>query len=145
MLTEAAAIAKILGIATGHEEATPFLIIGSIERGFPVTSLDRVADLIAPDHSDFKYRFVPKATLARRRRGKGVRLTAEESDRLARIAKVWAHAVDVWHDDEKARAFLFRSHPMLEGRRPIDAALSTEMGAELVDQILGRLEYGSAA
>lgn len=144
MFAESAVIARILGIARGHEEATPFLIIGSIEQGFPVTSLDRVADLIAPDHSDFKYRFVPKATLARRR-GKGVRLTVEESDRLARIAKIWAHAVDVWHDDEKARAFLFRSHPMLEGRRPIDAALSTEMGAELVDQILGRLEYGSAA
>jgi putative toxin-antitoxin system antitoxin component (TIGR02293 family) len=138
-------VAEVLGIAKARQKGSPFYLLTSIEQGFPVASLDRVAALVAPSDADFKYRFVAKATLARRRRGKGARLSVEQSDRLARIAKIWAHAVEVWGGEEAARGFLFRPHPMLEGRRPIDAALTTELGAELVDQILGRLEYGSAA
>jgi hypothetical protein len=34
---------------------------------------------------------------------------------------------------------------VLTGRRPIDVILGTELGARLVEQILGRLRYGSAA
>ncbi len=34
---------------------------------------------------------------------------------------------------------------MLEGRRPVDVVLATDMGARLVEDILGRLKYGSAA
>lgn len=67
-----------------------------------------------------------------------------QSDRVARTAGIWAHALGVWKVGEAARAILFRARPMLQGRRPIDAALGTELGAELVDQVLGGLEYGSA-
>jgi uncharacterized protein (DUF2384 family) len=34
---------------------------------------------------------------------------------------------------------------MLEGRRPIDVVLANEFGRPLVEGILGRLQYGSAA
>lgn len=54
-------------------------------------------------------------------------------------------AREVWGSDEAARAFLFRPHPMLEGRRPIDVVLANEFGRSLVEGILGRLQYGSAA
>ena len=67
-----------------------------------------------------------------------------QSDRVARIAGIWAHALCVWKGEEAARALLFRARPMLEGRRPIDAALGTELSADLVDQVLGGFEYGSA-
>jgi len=51
----------------------------------------------------------------------------------------------VWGSDDAARAFLFRPHPMLEGQRPIDVVLANEFGRPLVEGILGRLQYGSAA
>jgi putative toxin-antitoxin system antitoxin component (TIGR02293 family) len=144
MVSEANVVAEVLGIR-GRGAATPFDLMARIEGGLPVAALDRVAGAVAPKDAEFRHRLVPKATLARRKRAKRARLTVEESGRLARIAGIWAHARAVWKDDEAARAFLFRSHPMLEGRRPIDAAVSTELGGDLVDRILGGLEHGSAA
>jgi putative toxin-antitoxin system antitoxin component (TIGR02293 family) len=139
-------IAGFLGLTArrGHQ-TSPFEVIDRILKGLPVAALDAVAGVVAPDETNFKYLIVPRATLARRRRQHDERLSAEESERLARLAKLWVLARDVWGDDESARAFLFRPHMMLEARRPIDVALGTDLGARLVEDILGRLQYGSAA
>jgi uncharacterized protein (DUF2384 family) len=56
----------------------------------------------APSDTGFAFRIIPRATLARRRksfateadRAEG-RLSAEEGTRLARLAGVWAIALDV--------------------------------------------------
>jgi putative toxin-antitoxin system antitoxin component (TIGR02293 family) len=58
---------------------------------------------------------------------------------------VWGLAVDVWGEDEAARAFFFRSHALLEGRRPVDVVIGSDLGARLVEEILGRLKHGTAA
>jgi putative toxin-antitoxin system antitoxin component (TIGR02293 family) len=145
MVSEPKAVADLLGIRPRQGTSSAFELIARIEGGLPVAALDRVASTVAPKDAEFRYRLVPKATLARRKNARRPRLSVEESDRLARIAGIWAHARAVWKDDDAARAFLFRPHPMLEGRRPIDAAVSTELGADLVDQVLGGLEHGSAA
>ena len=118
----------------------------------PLTALDRVAKAIAPGDAGFSFRLVPRATLLRRRKAfatahnaAAARLSAEESARLARLAEIWALAREVWGSDDEARRFLFRPHPMLEGRLPIDIVLANEHGRPLVEGILGRLQYGSAA
>jgi putative toxin-antitoxin system antitoxin component (TIGR02293 family) len=72
-------------------------------------------------------------------------LSPTEGARVARLAEVWAMARRVWGSDAEARAFLFRPHPMLEGGRPIDVVIADEFGRPLVEGILGRLQYGSAA
>lgn len=87
------------------------------------------------------YRIVPKATLARY----AVRLNAAQSTRVARLADIWALARKVWGSDAETRDFLFRPHQLLEGRRPIDVAIENELGGQLVRDLLGRLQYGSAA
>jgi putative toxin-antitoxin system antitoxin component (TIGR02293 family) len=139
-------VAGILGIK-GREDhpASPFEVIRRIENGLPIAILDRVSESVAPSDVNFKYRIVSRPTLARRRKSHSRRLSPDESERLARIAKIWALAREVWGKDEDARAFLFRPHTMLEGRTPIEIALKTDMGARLVEEILGRLQYGSAA
>jgi len=98
---------------------------------------------IAPDDAQFKYRLVPKATLERRRASN--RLSPEEGARLARLARVWGEALDVWGGEDEARDFLFRPHPMAEDSRPIDLVIQSEFGAEMVIDILGGLKYGTAA
>jgi putative toxin-antitoxin system antitoxin component (TIGR02293 family) len=130
----------------------PMSLMSEVEKGLPLSALDRLAKAVAPDDAAFAFRMVPRATLARRRKvlvtsrnSQAARLTAEESARVARLAEVWALAREVWGGDEAARAFLFRSHPMLEGRRPIDVVLANEFGRPLVEGILGGLQYGSAA
>lgn len=147
-MTTEAQIADVLGIAgTG----SPLWIMHAVTEGLPLSSLDRVVGRVAPEDSGFVYRMVPRPTLARRRKAVGSAapapgvLSADEGSKVARLAEVWAMAREVWGSDEEARAFLFRPHPMLEGQTPIDVVLATEFGRPIVEGILGRLRYGSAA
>ncbi len=138
------AVAAVLGLPAKSLEAySPVALISRIEHGLPVKAIDKIAHLLAPDDAQFKYRLVPKATLERRRTTN--KLSPDEGARLARLAKVWSAARDVWGADDKARDFLFRPHPMAEDKRPIDLVIQSEFGAELIIDILGGLKYGTAA
>lgn len=132
-------VEALLGVATS---ASRLALVASIEDGLPVTALDRLAETVAPQDARFKFRLIPKATLERRRRSSSQRLTSEEGDRLARLAKVFSFALDIYRAPERAREFLTRPHPMLEGRVPLDVALATSPGADLVVNLLGRAAYG---
>jgi putative toxin-antitoxin system antitoxin component (TIGR02293 family) len=61
------------------------------------------------------------------------------------VASVWAQALRIWKSEEATREFLFRAHPILNGRKPIDLVLESEIGADLVRGLLGRIEAGVAA
>jgi putative toxin-antitoxin system antitoxin component (TIGR02293 family) len=137
-------VADVLGLPAKETSArSPFGLISRIEHGLPIAALERVAHLLAPGDAQFKYRLVPKATFERRKVAH--RLSSDEGTRLARVARIWSLALDVWQNDDDARDFLFRSHPMIEDKRPIDVVIQNEFGAEMVVDILGRLKYGSAA
>lgn len=144
MATQPASIETLLGVNAGRQ-ASRLALAYSIEDGLPVASLDRLADAVAPDDACFKFRLIPKATLERRRKSLSKRLTSEESDRLARLAKVFSFALDIYQSPEKAREFLGRAHPMLDGKSPLDVALATGPGADLVINLLGRAAYGGGA
>ena len=85
------------------------------------------------------YRVIPEATYKRR-----TRLTAGESERTERIARVIAAAEYVWDNRDDAREWLTRPHPELENRPPLEAAL-TELGARRAEDLLERLFYGIPA
>lgn len=116
--------------------------IDTLEQGLPVSALDRVLRHIGVDVA-IKYRIVPKASLSRRKRNH--RLSARESQVLARIVRLWVLSRAVWGGDEEARGFLFYQHPLLEDYRPIDLIIDSEFGAEIVMELLGRLNTGTAA
>ncbi len=141
MLASAYPIAAVLGIAASG----PLPLMAAVEQGLPLSALDQVVHAVAPSDSSFAFRLVARATLARRRKDQaGGRLSAEEGARLARLAAVWAMAVDVWGGEDAARRFMFDAHPLLHGRRPIDVVLENELGRPVVEGLLGRLQYGSA-
>ena len=62
-----------------------------------------------------------------------------------RMFEVWKEAIAIWRSNDAAVDFLFRPHPLLEGRRPVDVIMDDADGAHDVKEILGRLRYGSAA
>ena len=136
-------VADVLGLPGKRAPVSPIGLAARIEDGLPIAALERVAGLVAPGDAHFKYRLVPRATYARRKNTRV--LSAEEGTRLARLARVWSLALDVWGDEREARDFLFRTHAMLEDKRPIDVVIQSEFGAEMVVDILGSLKYGSAA
>jgi putative toxin-antitoxin system antitoxin component (TIGR02293 family) len=134
------AVADLLGMKPKNQES-PLTLAYSVEKGLPVSALEKFAGHVCPhDVRRFYYRVVPKPTLERRRREKKP-LTTEESDRLARIAKVFAFALEIFHDEPKVRSFLERPHPMLDEKSPLEVALATGPGADAVINVLGRAAY----
>ena len=130
---------EVLGIETA---VTPMAVIRQIEVGLPMSAFNRLTDHVAPNDASFRFQIIPKATLTRRI--KSERLSPSESEVVARLARVWETAVEVYQNEGTARRFLHQLHPLLEGRSPISVALATSAGARLVEDILGRLQYGSA-
>jgi putative toxin-antitoxin system antitoxin component (TIGR02293 family) len=122
---------------------TPVRLADRVESGLPIATMERLAQMVAPDDLAFVYRLVPRATLARRRAQSEARLTIDESARVVRVWQVWDYARQVWKDDDAARRFLFKPHMLLEGRRPIDMVLVSEFGRPVVENILGSLLYGT--
>jgi putative toxin-antitoxin system antitoxin component (TIGR02293 family) len=115
----------------------------AVAAGLPKAALRQTASRIFTGKMDQKQlmnRIVPEATFKRRRD----RLSAAESERTERIARVVANAEHVWDDRDDARRFLTTPHPALRGRSPLDTAM-TELGARQVEELLGKIFHGLPA
>lgn len=111
-----------------------------VDRGLPKMSLGTVAKRISQDPKQRRaimHGIVPEATYKRRRD----RLSRDESERTERLARITAHALSVWGDEQDARQFLTTPHPLLGERTPVEAAV-TDLGARQVEQILAAIEFG---
>jgi putative toxin-antitoxin system antitoxin component (TIGR02293 family) len=89
-------------------------------------------------------RFVIPARTRRYRRERKEPLTIEESDRLVRLARVQALAEDVFGDAEKANKWLRQGLGALNGQAPLELA-RTEVGIRVIEQILGKIDWGAVA
>ena len=110
-----------------------------VQAGLPKRSLQLVAErAIEPGASvnQFVYSVVPPATFKRR-----TRLSADESERTERLARIVALVEGLWDDEREARAFLNRPHPLLDGEAPLNVA-RTEIGARRVERLLDDVEHG---
>ena len=79
-------------------------------------------------------------TLARRLEGAG-ELGKSESERLLLLRQLAAHGVDVFEDQGKFNRWLRRPLALLDNQSPLDL-LDTASGFQVVDELLGRIEYG---
>ena len=86
---------------------------------------------------------IPRRTLAHRVKKKQ-RLSLDESNRISRVARIYALAVETLGDDDKARRWLRKPLRQLAGRTPMKM-LETDPGAHQVETILGRIGHGLAA
>jgi putative toxin-antitoxin system antitoxin component (TIGR02293 family) len=142
---EASSIAALLGVRPKTQAFTSLDLAKEVGRGLSVDAVDRLCREVAPAMPGLRYRIVSKATLARRHKTAKRRLSRDEGDRLARLARLWAFALEVWGSAPAARRFLSEPYPLLSGRVPLEVATETEIGARIVEELLGRLKYGSAA
>jgi putative toxin-antitoxin system antitoxin component (TIGR02293 family) len=121
------------------KQSAPLDVADRLEKGLPVSALDRLARTVAPADANFKYRIVPRATLARRR-ATG-RLSPAESEKVARVARVFSYAKEVWKTDEETRDFLSRPNMYLRDRAGLDVAIGSEVGAQEVERVIGGIKY----
>jgi putative toxin-antitoxin system antitoxin component (TIGR02293 family) len=111
-----------------------------IHAGLPTRAVDVVLKsglLLATELYDL---VVPRRTLAHRKE-KQKTLSADQSDRLARVVRVTYRAREALDDREKAARWLRKENRALGGKRPIDL-LESDVGARMVERILGRIEHG---
>ena len=125
----------------GLKDMEPIKIVGKIAQGLTFQSLVRfqentlfstkdIADLVA----------IPQRTLNRRKAAG--RLDPEESDRLLRVTRVFAKALELFEGDASAARNWFHTPVRaLGGERPIRLARS-DLGSREVEALIDRLEHG---
>ena len=113
-----------------------------IRRGLPFPMLDELAAAAGVGRLAMARVVGLSPTTMARRRTSGA-LTAEESDRLVRIARLVGMAHELMGGDgEAARRWFAEGHELLEGESPLERA-STEAGGREVEQLIGRLRHGT--
>jgi len=140
---ETHAIAEILGgrKVLGRAIRKPEDLAHLVRKGLPVSSVTALAAKLHLGNAALSRKLrIPQRTLTRRRSAASL-LTPAESDRTARVARVYASAVEMIGDEEKAVGWLNAPNRALGGEKPLDQ-LDTDMGARSVEEILGRIAYG---
>lgn len=111
-----------------------------IGSGLPYASFDSLqSELSFPVQELIELLDIPRRTLDRRR--DAGRFKPDESDRLARIARVFARAVDVLGSEENASQWFERPSRALGGRAP-RTLLRSDAGTREIEDMLGRIEHG---
>jgi putative toxin-antitoxin system antitoxin component (TIGR02293 family) len=133
------ALAKTLGI---KGPTSPLDLIETIRQGLPKQALERLAEALRVKVLDLEHILpVSKRTLQRFEQQDVKFLPKELSDHMLQVAKVYARAVDVFEDEERALEWLQAPIVALGGRIPM-SLLDTSAGVDLVLTELGRIEYG---
>ncbi len=113
-------------------------MLNAVNEGFSVDALKSLLKRGIIDEAELK-EFIPARTLARRKNEK--RLTPEESDLVARLARIYDYTVEVFGDNVKASRWLRTTNRAIDGELPL-TLLKSEYGARIVESILGRIEHG---
>ena len=116
-------------------------LVDNIRKGLSVDVIDKlVIELGIAQQTLLQVIALPSATLTRRRASK--RLAPLESDRVYRVAKCYRTAVEMFEGNaESARRWFIEPAKALGGESPLDF-LDTEVGADEVQKLIGRLEQG---
>jgi putative toxin-antitoxin system antitoxin component (TIGR02293 family) len=140
---ESEVIAAVLGgrKVLGKTIKKPDDLAQLVRKGLPASSVKALAEKLAVGNAALSRKLgIPQRTMTRRLSQRS-RLTVAESDRTVRLARVYAHAVEMIGDEEKAVKWLGTSNRALGGALPLDQ-LDTDVGAREVEDVLGRIAYG---
>lgn len=114
--------------------------IAALRKGLPLRALDALMEALELKRNEaVSLLDIPPRTLARRKKER--KFTEEESNRLARIARVTARATEAIGDKENAVRWLKTPNRALGGKIPLSIIMS-ENGLPEVEAILGRIEHG---
>jgi len=132
----------VRNIVRGSEDpdtCNPAMLIALVRSGLPVSELDALQNVLdVPIEKLAPKLGISKATLHRRKAAG--RLEPDESDRVVRFARLMGKAVEVFENEEAARAWLSAPQFGLGGETPLDYAM-TELGAREVQNLLGRIDH----
>jgi putative toxin-antitoxin system antitoxin component (TIGR02293 family) len=134
-----AELAETLGVG-GKGIRSEIDLLDAVSSGLPTVAVDAVvhSGILTGDEADRLV--IARRTLAARK-ARGQDLTPGESDRLARIARVNAVALEQFGSAEKAGRWLRKANRALGGRVPLDLLVTGE-GARVVEETIMRIAHG---
>lgn len=133
---------KIIGETLNLEQKiqSSYDLMELARQGLLRNALDSLAEWLELSTKDLvQYLHISERTLQRYDQNK--KLSLELSDRLIQIAKVYARALEVFEDRDRAIEWLKHPSHALGGITPV-SCLDNFSGIELVLDELGRIEYG---
>jgi putative toxin-antitoxin system antitoxin component (TIGR02293 family) len=121
------------------EACDPAMLIALVREGLPISELDALQNTLQVPIDKLAPKLgISKATLHRRKTAG--RLEADESDRVVRFARLMGKAVEVFENEDAARAWMSSPQIGLGRETPLDYAM-TELGAREVENLLGRIDH----
>ncbi|MGO9794618.1 MAG: antitoxin Xre-like helix-turn-helix domain-containing protein [Terracidiphilus sp.] len=115
----------------------------AVENGVPLSALPKFAAYSGFELSDLLEVVIPARTLKHRRERKEP-LNLDESDRLARVVRLYDLAVKVFGNPEKVRQWLSKPKMRFDERSPL-AMMRTELGGRQVEEWLIQIDEGMFA
>jgi putative toxin-antitoxin system antitoxin component (TIGR02293 family) len=112
----------------------------AVEKGVPLIVLEEFAAYAGFAVKDLLEVVIPARTLKHRRERREP-LSLDESDRLARVARIYELSVRVFGDSEKARSWLTRPKLRFDARSPL-SMVRTEAGGRRVEEWLIQIDEG---
>jgi len=112
----------------------------AVQKGVPISALEEFSAYSGFAVKDLLEVVIPARTLKHRRERKQP-LSLDESDRLARVARLYELAVRVFGNPDKARRWLTHPKIRFEERTPL-AMMRTEAGGRGVEEMLYQIDEG---
>ena len=109
--------------------------------GLPVATLPALASALAMERKALARAVGISDRTLSRRLAHSAKLSAEESDRTVRFARIVALATETFGTREKASLWLKAPNRVLEGQVPLEL-LDTDAGVRSVETVLGRIAWG---
>jgi putative toxin-antitoxin system antitoxin component (TIGR02293 family) len=122
------------------EQASPFVLIARSRAGVAHTDVRAIATVLALTIRELAVLLSMNERTMARRLVAG-QLNKVESERLLLLIDLAAHGLRVFEEQGKFNRWLRRPLEILEGQSPLQL-LDTATGFQVIDQILGRIEYG---
>jgi len=119
---------------------TPLQLIDHSRQGIAGVEAGRIASLLGVSDKEMA-RLLNQSVATFHRQAKVGRLDAATSERLLLLARLAAHGITVFQDQGKFTRWLRRPLRLLAEHTPLDL-LDSPTGVQLVEDILGRIEYG---
>jgi putative toxin-antitoxin system antitoxin component (TIGR02293 family) len=114
-----------------------------IERGLPLSMLEEFSAYSGIAVKDLLAVVIPARTLKHRRQRQEP-LSLDESDRLARVARLYELGVKVFADADKARRWMAKPKSRFGERSPL-SMMHTELGGRSVEEMLYQIDEGMFA
>jgi len=114
-----------------------------VESGLPTEMLAEFVGATGVAWKDVYEIVIPARTLKHRRANVQL-LSRDESDKFARLMRVYEQAVSVLGGNDRALAWMTKAKKRFGNRTPMQL-LATDFGGRLVEEMLGQIDEGMFA